>query len=153
MAKNNLFDFSPFMKMHDPQIFASFFDPEAATSWLKDQKIDGLDPSAILAENSKRIDALRQANEDAMHALNTLMKRQSAIFEQLMNAARENAGRIDTSGSSNAPHRNIKICSDAIGTAVQLMKQLSDETQVASDKVFKEISDQVDAAAKAISGL
>ncbi|MCP4385359.1 MAG: hypothetical protein GY798_28765 [Hyphomicrobiales bacterium] len=153
MTANSLFDFSPFLKMYDPQDFASFFDPETATSWLKAQKIDGLDPSTILAENQKRIDALKQANEEAMAALGTLMKRQATIFEQLMNAARENTEKLDLSGSDNSAHRNMKACSEAIGAAVKLMKQLSDETQTASDEVFKEVSKQVDAAVKAISSM
>ncbi len=151
MTKNSLFDFSPFLKMCDPQNFAPFFDTETATSWLKAQKIDGLDPSTILAENQSRIDALKQANEKAIAGLGALMKRQAAIFEQIMNAARENTDKLDLSESQNSSHRNIKVCSEAIGTAVKLMEQLSDETRTASDDVFREISKQVDTAVEAIS--
>ncbi len=148
MTKNNPFDYSSFLKMYDPKNFTGFFDPEAAGSWLKSQGIAGLDPAAILAENQERFGALSRANEDASEAFRDQIERQAAIFEQIMNEARKSVENLDLSGSDNSLHRNLKIYSRAVGTAVSLMQQLSEETRAASEEVHRKIAKQVEAAVK-----
>lgn len=145
--KKPAMDFNEAFKAFDPKSMFPFLAVDRLDDWSRLQGFDSLDPAAMANVHQGRLQALAQANEQAMALYRLQVERQSRIFDAIMSAARENLKRLDASGGAQAPKSMVKVYSDAMDRAVALMQRLSEETLAAALEAHERISDQVDAAA------
>ena len=149
--KSNPFDFSQFFQFGDPAKMQELFGPEAFKNWFSNFGAPGMDPTKLFSDHREQFEALTKANVDAWEAYKTQAERQKEIFDQIMAAAKENMEKFDLSGGPNSASQNMKAYSEALGTAMNLMEQLTAETREATEQAYQRVSEQVQDAISALN--
>lgn len=147
MTSKNPFDFNEMMKAFDPEAIAKMFDPKAMFAMFQPQDVPSLDLQQIIRSNQRNFDAMIAANAAAAVAYRDLLERQMQIFEEITVVARN-----QLEAAANAGPEVLGEKSAAYGAAVEqaldLMRQLAENTRQANEQAFNAMKDKL---AEAIS--
>lgn len=151
MPIDNPFGFSELLKLYDPKNLSKLFDPKQMQSWFSAQNIEGIDPAKIVSQHQERVEAMMQANKDAMASYQSQIARQMEIFDKMMAAARASLADMDLTPGAEATSKNMEVYSKALETSISLMQELSDETRKSAEEAYSRVSSQVEQAIKDIT--
>ena len=143
-------DLSDVFKAYEKVFTNPFSEDNPFAKWMSDLGLGNLDPQRLIKENQDRLEALTRANQEAVAAFQAQVKRQAEIFDKIMTSARDAAGKIDVSGTSDAPQKNFAIYSEAMEAATKLMQKFAEESASASEEAYRKIMGEVETAAKSL---
>lgn len=133
-------------KMAMPQVSADMFP-----SFTPLPGMTAADPFGLVGKSQDRLSALVKANETTAEMFREHALRQSQIFNDVMKAAQENAGKMEMNIDAESQKKNLDLYAEAYERAVEMMQLLADETREASEAAFQKISKQVQSNIKDMS--
>jgi phasin family protein len=111
---------------------------------LSDMKIPSMKAEDLFAAQKKNMDALMEANKAAAAAYQDLFKRQVSIFEDMMEAAREQVKGFDASKlTPDGAQKQAEIARAAFEKAIGNMQALAEAAREANEKAFEIVSARV----------
>ncbi len=132
------------IKAFDPSKIAERFNDLA-----KEYKLPSVDIDALIANRSKNIEPLKNANRVAIEGMQALTKRQGEIFQETMGETFKAVDAISKSGSpQDAVAKEMEIAKQgferALANMQELAQMMSKASEDASDVVNARISETLD---------
>jgi len=148
-AANNPFplfdvDMSKMLAAFDPSKFAGEF-----TKMAERYQVPGLDVEALGESHRRNVEALTAANRTAVDGARALAKRQAAILQETLDAAKEAFGQLGKSGSpQEAAAKQASIAKQVFETAVanahELGEMVAKSNAEAADVITGRIAEGLD---------
>lgn len=119
------------------------------TKMLGAAKVPGLDMQALMATQSKNIDALTQANKMVIEGMQAVAKRQMEILTQTMTEATRAASTLSlTASPQDKMQLQMDVTKRAFEQALANMRALADMVQQSNrnavDVIGKRVADSMD---------
>ena len=92
---SNPYDYSQMFRMFDPEQVQKAFDPNRMFAMFEPAKSPAFDMSGVFEMNRKNFEAMVEANKAAAAAYKDLLEKQMEVFQQMTQAAREQAAWVD----------------------------------------------------------
>ena len=146
MATKNPFDPSEFFNAYDQDAIKKIFDPQNMFAAFTDGSGTEFDLQSVAGATKKNLEALTEANMTAISTYRELFEKQMAVFEQLTQAARQQAERLEPTGDAGAVSRNAKVVSEAVEQAFQVMQEMAESATEANTKVLDNTKERVNEA-------
>ncbi|MEQ1754588.1 MAG: phasin family protein [Micropepsaceae bacterium] len=106
-------------------------------------KIPGVDSSALMESQKKNFDALIKANQKAAEGYQNLMRRQTEILSETMQAIQEAASDLmKANDGRDLPKKQAELVEKTVSRALKHMKELADLTVSANTDAFRVIQDR-----------
>lgn len=137
------FDFSTMMKMFDPNEIGKMFGPEQIKAAFATPEMPAFDFNAAFESNRKNFDAMRAANAAATEAYRDFYRKQMAVFEEMMQAAKELVHENSGMPAPEASQKAAEIYSAAMKKALENMTTLATATKEANEDAFAMIQERV----------
>lgn len=151
--------FDPKTLSFDVEKFTDFFKQNDFTKQFANLKTPGFDPEALMAAQSKNMDALIEANKAAAAGYQDLFKKQMAIFEETMSEAAAHLKSFDaTKLDPETAKAQGELAKAAFEKALANMQALAEGAQKANADAYEIVSARIkeslaelrDLAAKAV---
>lgn len=124
------------------------------TKLLSSTKLPGVDVQALLAAQSKNIEALAEANKLAMEGMQAIAKRQLEILTQTMaEASRAASGMTATGDPRDKLVQQTQLAKTAFEQAMTNMRELADMVQKSNREAADIISKRVSAGLEEVKEL
>lgn len=138
------FDMTKMLAAFDPSKFAGEFAKMADR-----YQVPGLDVEALGESHRRNVEALTAANRTAVEGVRALAKRQAAIMQETLDAAKEAFGQLGKSGSpQEAAAKQAVIAKQAFETAVanahELGEMVAKSNAEAADVITGRIAEGLD---------
>ena len=140
MTKKNPFDFNEMMKAFDPEAIAKMFDPKAMFAMFQ-KDAPSLNMHDIIRSNQRNFDAMIAANADAA-AYRDLLERQMQIFDEMTAAARKQLAAAAGAGPEAVSGKAAAYAA-AVEQALDMMRQLAENTRQANAQAFDAVKDKL----------
>lgn len=124
------------------------------TKLLGATQIPGVDMQALLAAQSKNIEALAEANKLAMEGMQAIAKRQMEILTQTMSEASKAASTLTASGDPREKMmQQTQLAKTAFEQAIANMRELADMVQQSNRQAADIISKRVSSGLEEVKDL
>ena len=124
------------------------------TKLLGNTQLPGVDMQALLAAQSKNIQALAEANKLAMEGMQTIAKRQMEILTATMNeASRVASGMGSPSDPRDKLAQHTELAKSAFEQAIVNMRELADMVQKSNREAVDVIAKRVAAGLEEVKDL
>jgi phasin family protein len=136
--------FDPKTYAFDPEKMNEFFKQNDFTKYFGTMKMPGLDPEALMAAQSKNMEALVEANRAAAEGYQDLFKKQVAIFEETMNEASKQLKGFEPSKlDADTARAQGEIAKAAFEKAIANMQALAEGAQKANSQAYEIVSARI----------
>jgi len=129
--------------MFDPDEISKMFDPEKIKAAFATPEMPAFDFNAALNSNQKNFDAMRAANATATEAYQDFYRKQMAVFEEMMRAAKEVVNENSGMQAPEASQKTTEIYRAAMEKALENMTKLANATKDANEDAFAMIQERV----------
>lgn len=128
-------------KTFDMSKVLSEFDPSKmmsqVTKAFSDYKVPGLDMGAIIEHQRKNIEALTDANRQALEGLQAIAMRQSEILRETMDQAVAALKDLSSSGGpAEAASKQAQLLGNALEKALTNMRELAEMATKSNTEAF-----------------
>ncbi len=121
--------------------FSKMLDP---SKMMPDFKVPGVDMQALVSSQRRNLEALAAANQLAVEGLQTVAKRQTEIFRQMMEEASQAMKDVMAAGSPEAKaSRQTDLVKEAFTRAVANMRELAEMVAKSQGEAFDVINKRV----------
>ena len=135
----NPFDVSKIMTEFDPSKMMNQF-----TKAFTDYKVPGVDMNAVVEHQRKNVEALTNANKQALEGIQTVATRQSEILKETMDEAVNAIKELSAaSGPIEAASIQADLLNSALEKALANMRDLAEMTAKANTDAFDVIKNRL----------
>lgn len=139
--------FDPKTFSFDTEKFAEFFKQNDFTKQFASMKVPGFDTEALMATQSKNMEALVAANKAAAAGYQDLFKKQMAIFEETMTEAQKALKGFDaTKLDAESAKAHGEVAKAAFEKALANMQALAEQAQKANAGAYEIVSARIQAS-------
>jgi phasin family protein len=137
-------DVTKMLAAFDPSTFANEF-----TKMAERYRVPGLDVEALGESHRRNVEALTAANRTAVEGARALAKRQAAILQETLDAAKEAFGQLGKSGSPQEAAANQaaiakQVFETAVANAQELGEMVAKSNSEAADVITGRIAEGLD---------
>ncbi len=135
----NPFDVSKIMSEFDPSKMMNQF-----TKAFTDYKVPGVDMNAVVEHQRKNVEALTNANKQALEGIQAVATRQSEILKETMDEAVNAMKELSAaSGPAEIASKQAELLRSALEKALANMRDLAEMTAKANTDAFDVIRNRV----------
>jgi phasin family protein len=128
----------------DPEKMQDFFKQNDFTKYFPQMKGSDFSADAIMAAQSKNMEALVEANKAAAAGYQDLFKKQVAIFEETMSEAQKHMKSFDASKlDAESTQAQSELARVAFEKAIANMQMLAESAQKANSEAYEIVSARV----------
>ncbi len=136
--------FDPKTFSFDTEKFAEFFKQNDFTKQFASMKVPGFDTEALMATQSKNMEALVAANKAAAAGYQDLFKKQMSIFEETMSEAQAQLKAFDaTKIDPDKAKAQAEVAKAAFEKALANMQALAEAAQKANAEAYQIVSARI----------
>lgn len=138
--------FDPKTFSFDVEKFTDFFKQNDFTKQFASLKVPGFDPEALMATQSKNMDALVAANKAAAAGYQDLFKKQMSIFEETMGEAQKALKGFEGKLDADTAKAQGEVAKAAFEKAIANMQALAEAAQKANADAYEIVSTRIQAS-------
>ena len=136
--------FDPKTFTFDPEKMQDFFRQNDFTRYFPQMKMTDFNADAIMAAQSKNMEALVEANRAAAAGYQDLFKKQVAIFEETMAEAQKQMKSFDASKlDAETARAQGELAKAAFEKALSNMQMLAESAQKANNQAYEIVSARI----------